>query len=73
MAVPYLDLWDLKPVGRFLLYAAMRPLGGNGILACQLVACGFAAATALLVAKAARVVGANERGAPAAGPPIRWG
>lgn len=66
-AVPYVDLWDRKPVGLFLLYAALRSLGGEGLLAYQLAACAFAAATAVVVATAARTVGANERGALAAG------
>ena len=70
-AVPYLDLWDRKPVGLFLLYAGLRWLGGmkaeGGILAYQLAATAAAAATAIVVAGAARLVGANGRGAAAAG------
>ena len=66
-AVPYIDLWDRKPVGLFLLYAGIRTLGGDGVLAYQLVACAVAAATAIVVAAGARIVGARERGAVAAG------
>lgn len=66
-AVPYIDLWDRKPVGLFLLFAAIRLLGGDGILTYQLVACACAAATALVVAQAARVAGVDRRGAFAAG------
>ncbi|WP_375392995.1 hypothetical protein [uncultured Sphingomonas sp.] len=70
-AVPFVDLWDRKPVGLFLLFAGIRVLGGadaeGGIVAYQLVACAFAAATAVVVAAAARAVGARERGALAAG------
>lgn len=53
-AIPYVDIWDRKPIGLFLIYAGIRLLGGNGILAYQLVAAGFAAATAVLIACMAR-------------------
>ncbi|MEG3164869.1 hypothetical protein U1701_09705 [Sphingomonas sp. PB2P19] len=66
-AVPYIDLWDRKPIGLFALYAAIRLLPGDGILAYQLVATAFAWATAVIVAVAARTLGANRRGACAAG------
>ncbi len=66
-ATPYLDIWDRKPIGLFLLYAAIRALPGDGILAYQLVATGFAATTALIVDRAARRVGASPAGAVAAG------
>lgn len=36
--LPYVDLWDRKPVGLFLLYAAAHAIGGPGPLAYQLVA-----------------------------------
>ena len=62
-AIPYLDIWDRKPIGLFLLYAAIRLLPGDGILAYQIVATLFAAATALLVAIGARRLGARETGA----------
>lgn len=66
-AVPYIDLWDRKPIGLFALFAAMRMLPGDGILAYQLVATACAWATALVVAVAADTLGANRRGAIAAG------
>jgi 4-amino-4-deoxy-L-arabinose transferase-like glycosyltransferase len=53
-AVPYLDIWDRKPVGLFVLYAAIRALGGAGILQYQLVASAFAGATAVMIAIIAR-------------------
>lgn len=53
-AIPYVDIWDRKPVGLFLLYAAIRLLGGDGILAYQIVAAGFVAATAVVIALLAR-------------------
>jgi len=55
--LPYVGIWDRKPIGLFLIYAAIRALGGEGILQYQLVATLFATATALLVARlAARLV-----------------
>ncbi len=52
-ALPYLDIWDRKPIGLFLLYGAIRLLGGTGVLEYQLVGTLFAAATALLVVRLA--------------------
>jgi 4-amino-4-deoxy-L-arabinose transferase-like glycosyltransferase len=52
--LPYVDLWDRKPVGLFLLYGAIRLLGGDGIIQYQLVATAFVAATALTIATMAR-------------------
>ena len=54
--IPYVDLWDRKPVGLFLLYAAIRTLGGAGIVQYQVVAALFAAATAIVIACLARRV-----------------
>ncbi len=51
--LPYVDIWDRKPVGLFLVYAAIRLLGGEGIWQYQLVATLSAVATAFLVAKIA--------------------
>ena len=51
--LPYVDVWDRKPVGLFLLYAATRLLGGEGIWHYQLVATAFAAGTAFLVSRIA--------------------
>ena len=66
-AIPYIDLWDRKPIGLFLLFAAIRALPGDGILAYQLTATAFAAATAIIVRAAARRVGATRIGALSAG------
>jgi hypothetical protein len=52
-AVPYLDLWDRKPPGLFAWFALMSAFG-NGLIVSQLVATGFAAATAWLVYRLAR-------------------
>jgi hypothetical protein len=48
-AVPFVDIWDRKPIGLFLIYAAIRMLGGDGIIQYQLVAAAFVAATAFMV------------------------
>ena len=53
-AIPYVDIWDRKPPGLFVLYAAIRLLGGEGIIQYQLVASGFVAATAIIIATIAR-------------------
>ncbi|MDB5678959.1 hypothetical protein [Sphingomonas bacterium] len=66
-ALPYIDIWDRKPVGLFLIFAAIRLLPGDGILAYQLTATLFAAATAWLVASGGRRLGATPFGALMAG------
>ena len=66
-AIPYIDIWDRKPIGLFLLFAGIRALPGDGILAYQLTATAFAAATAVIVRAAARRVGATPTGALSAG------
>lgn len=65
-ALPYVDIWDRKPIGLFLIYAAIRLLGGAGVLQYQLVATVFAAATGFVVARIARNL-AGPHGAAAAG------
>src|SRR5271168_2846811 len=45
-AVPYVDIFDRKPIGLFLIYAAIRELGGDGFIQYKLVACGFVTFTA---------------------------
>jgi hypothetical protein len=53
-ALPYVDIFDRKPIGLFLLYAGARLLGGDGFLAYKLVATGFVIATAYGVQHIAR-------------------
>lgn len=65
-SLPYVDHWDRKPIGLFLIYAAIRLLGGEGIVQYQIVATLFAAATAWLIFMLARRV-APPRGGLAAG------
>lgn len=50
-ALPYVDIWDRKPVGLFLLFAGIRLLGGDGIVQYQVVATLFAAGTGLVIAR----------------------
>ena len=53
-ALPYVDMWDRKPIGLFLLYAGIRTLGGDGVIEYQLAATVFAVLTAFLVWDIAR-------------------
>ncbi|GAA0308117.1 hypothetical protein GCM10009087_17680 [Sphingomonas oligophenolica] len=66
-ALPYVDIWDRKPIGLFAIFAGVRLLPGDGIIAYQVVALLFATATAWLVQRAARQIGATRTGAFAAG------
>ncbi len=52
--LPYLDIWDRKPFGLFLLYWLIATLGNGSMIAVHLAAGICAAATAMLVAKIAR-------------------
>ncbi|UPG74647.1 glycosyltransferase family 39 protein (plasmid) [Roseomonas gilardii subsp. gilardii] len=61
-ALPYLDIWDRKPVGLFLIYAAIRALGGEGIVQYQVVATLFATATAFLVTRIGAELGSRRGG-----------
>lgn len=65
-AIPYVDIWDRKPIGLFLLFAAMRSLGGDGILQYQLVALASVVATSLVIYRIARAH-ASRQGALVAG------
>ncbi|MDE0878797.1 MAG: hypothetical protein OSB00_09060, partial [Sphingomonas bacterium] len=53
-AVPFVDIFDRKPIGLFLLYAAIRLLGGDGFLAYKLVALLFVVGTAFAIFLIAR-------------------
>jgi hypothetical protein len=48
-AWPYIDIWDRKPIGLFLLFAGIAGVAGPSILFMQGVATAFAAATAWLI------------------------
>lgn len=66
-AVPFVDIWDRKPAGLFLIYAATAGFPGDGILAYQLAATAAAIATAAVVRNASLRVGARPSGALLAG------
>ena len=65
-AIPYVDIWDRKPVGLFLIYAAARAIGGDAWIGYQIVAAMAAMVTAGLIAALARGL-ANGWGGLAAG------
>lgn len=53
-ALPYVDIWDRKPIGLFLLFAGFRALGGSGVLTYQLAALISVWGTALILFVLAR-------------------
>jgi hypothetical protein len=55
-ALPYTDIWDRKPAGLFVVYAAIRALPGDGVLAYQLVGTLFLALTGVAVARISAAV-----------------
>jgi hypothetical protein len=65
-AVPYIDIWDRKPIGLFLIFAGIQLLPIDPIWAYQLAATAAAAATAWVVWRAAQRCGAERAGALAA-------
>jgi hypothetical protein len=48
-ATPYIDIWDRKPIGLFLIYRLAFLFGDNGIIGYQLLALGAVILTALLL------------------------
>jgi hypothetical protein len=65
-AIPYVHIWDRKPIGLFLLFAASRVIPGDAVVAYHLLALAAAIATAGLIAQFARRF-AGPYGALAAG------
>jgi hypothetical protein len=53
-ALPYVDIWDRKPIGLFLIYAFSNLVGGPGPLPYQLLACAAAAGGAILLFRLAK-------------------
>ncbi|MFM5916089.1 MAG: hypothetical protein ACKOOL_00990 [Novosphingobium sp.] len=53
-AVPYIDIWDRKPIGIFIIYWAIAAISTNP-WCYQLVALGFAVTTAWVLSKIARL------------------
>ena len=60
---PYVDVWDRKPIGLFLIYAAARATGSPGLIQYQLLATISAAATAFAIRVAAPHLRASQIGA----------
>ncbi len=60
-ALPYVDIWDRKPIGLFLLFAGFAGAGAWSVIASQLVALAATVATAWLVFVMARRI--TTRGA----------
>ncbi len=61
-ALPYVDIWDRKPAGLFLLYAAFRLIGGDSLLSYQIAAALSVAATGFTIYRMAIRL-AGRRGA----------
>ncbi|AYJ86092.1 hypothetical protein D3Y57_09095 [Sphingomonas paeninsulae] len=53
-ALPYVDIFDRKPIGLFLIFGFIRLLGGEGTIQTQIIACLFVIATAMLIHRLAR-------------------
>ncbi len=60
--VPYVDIWDRKPIGLFLLYAAAHALLGRGALAYLVMANLFACSGAWLSYRIAAVLASRATG-----------
>ncbi|SFG13454.1 hypothetical protein SAMN05518801_10821 [Novosphingobium sp. CF614] len=65
-ALPYVDLWDRKPYGLFLIYRAVFLVPLDPVLVYQALGTACSVLTALVIARTARLV-APERGARLAG------
>jgi len=48
-ALPYIDIWDRKPIGLFLIFALANLIGGAGPLPYQILACVAAVGGGMLV------------------------
>lgn len=55
-ALPYVDIWDRKPIGLFLVYEALAALPGDPVLAYQAGAVLATTATAMVIARLAREI-----------------
>ena len=66
-ALPFVDIWDRKPIGLFLIYLPAAALGVPlGIWAYQMMALASVVCTALLIVKLAERAGWREGALPAA-------
>lgn len=72
-AVPYVDIWDRKPIGLFLIYLLPALFPGSGAyLAYQFMALLFVVLTALMIARLAAKAGWQSGALPAALAYILW-
>lgn len=72
-AIPYVDLWDRKPIGLFLIYVPAAAFGfPAGIWVYQALALASVVLTALLIAKLADRAGWQRGALPAAVAYILW-
>ncbi len=71
-AIPFVDIFDRKPIGLFLIYAGIRLLGGEGTLQYELVALLVAWSTAVLVWRFARRLTAAPGALAAAAAYLIW-
>lgn len=55
-AVPYVDIWDRKPIGLFLIYEALAALPFNPVIAYQMGSALSATLTALVISRLAREI-----------------
>ena len=53
--LPYVDIWDRKPIGLFLIYAAIAALKGDSVINYHLIGAAFALATAWVIARFGRL------------------
>jgi hypothetical protein len=52
--LPFVDIWDRKPIGLFLIYGALWPLRHGDMLAVQIAGLGFSVATGYVLWQIAR-------------------
>lgn len=55
-ALPYVDIWDRKPIGLFLLFAAFRLVPGDGVLTYQAMSLAALVGTSMVIARLAREI-----------------
>ena len=64
--IPFVDIWDRKPLGTFIIYALPAALFSNGILAYQIMAIVSVIATGLVVIRIGRLLSFDSETAFAA-------
>jgi hypothetical protein len=64
--LPYVDVWDRKPIGLFLIYAGVAALGGPSMLVYRVVAFLFALSTSFVILKIGERVAGWKAGVAAA-------